>query len=160
MMLTVPAAEELLYQEAELLDDWKLVEWSQLFTADAVYLVPPTTLADADPRRDLFLVYDDSHRLQQRALRLLKKSAHAEYPRSRTRRLVSNVRVKPLDATAARVTCNFVVYRSRAERQDIYPGHAEYDVVTDDTGALRFRRKLAVLDIDMLRPQGRLSIIL
>jgi p-cumate 2,3-dioxygenase beta subunit len=160
MKLSVAAAEELLYEEADLLDSWKLVEWSRLFTEDAVYLVPPTDFPDGDPRRDLFLVYDDHHRLQQRALRLLKKGAHAEFPRSRTRRIVSNVRVKPLDTHTARVTCNFVVYRSRGDRQDVYPGHAEYDVVMDQGGALRLRRKLAVLDIDMLRPQGRLSIIL
>lgn len=160
MNITPAQAEALLYREAELLDRWKLREWADLFAADGEYLVPATDLPEGSPSKTLFLIYDDRHRLEQRAERLLKKTAHAEYPHSRTRHMVSNVQVKPLDDTATRVESNFVVYRSKGDRLDIYPGHAEYDIVMDDQGRHLIRRKLAVLDIETLRPHGKLSIIL
>ena len=57
------------------------------------------------------------------------------------------------------VTCNFVVFRSRMEVTNIYPGHAEYLLVQNGAG-LRIRSKKAVLDVDALRPHGKISIIL
>jgi p-cumate 2,3-dioxygenase subunit beta len=153
-------AEDFLYREAALLDSWRLSEWAELFTDDGEYLVPATDEPDGDPSSTLFLIYDDRHRLGERAKRLLKKSAHAEFPHSRTRRIIGNVVVgAPCDALVP-VTCNFVVYRSRFEKSDIYPGHSAYDLVLGGAHGIRIRRKRAVLDIEALRPQGKVSIIL
>jgi len=152
-------AEDFLYREARLLDDWRLTEWAALFTEDGEYLVPPTDQPDGDPATTLFLIYDDRHRLDERAKRLLNREAHAEHPRSRTRRLIGNVIVGEAQGDLVQVSCNFVVYRSRFEKSDVYPGHSTYDLVLGDGGA-RIRRKTAVLDIDTLRPQGKVSIIL
>lgn len=157
--LTVPQAEALLYHEADLLDNWRLLEWAALFTADGEYLVPATSAPDGDPKTSLFLIYDDRHRLEERAKRLLKRSAHAEYPHSRTRHLVSNVTVAAAPDGGARVRCNFVVYRSRLDNVQVFPGHSEYQMVAGDAGQWLIRRKRATLDIEMLRPHGRLSII-
>ena len=63
------------------------------------------------------------------------------------------------EGTVTPVFCNFVVFRSRMEKTDIYPGHAEYRLVRGSDG-LRIRSKKAILDIDVLRPQGKVSIIL
>ena len=42
--------EDFLFAEAELLDEWRLPEWLELFTDDAIYYVPATDLAvDASP---------------------------------------------------------------------------------------------------------------
>jgi p-cumate 2,3-dioxygenase subunit beta len=35
------AVERFLFEEAELLDGWKLADWEALLTDDAQYLVPP-----------------------------------------------------------------------------------------------------------------------
>jgi p-cumate 2,3-dioxygenase beta subunit len=35
-------AEDLLYKEAALLDEWRLDEWLELLTEDATYEIPPT----------------------------------------------------------------------------------------------------------------------
>jgi len=37
--------EDLLYREAALLDEWRLEEWLELLTDDAVYQVPPTDVS-------------------------------------------------------------------------------------------------------------------
>jgi p-cumate 2,3-dioxygenase beta subunit len=157
--VTRPEVEDFLFHEAQLLDNWQLDQWVALFTDDGEYLIPPTDVPDGDPKRDLFLVYDDRHRLGERARRLGKKSAHAEFPHSRTRHMIANVQVRQ-DGAAVRATCNFVVYRSKNGVNDIYPGHSEYDLVPGDDGGFRIRRKRAVLDVDTLRPQGKVSIIL
>jgi p-cumate 2,3-dioxygenase beta subunit len=152
-------AEDFLFKEAALLDAWRLEEWANLFTADGEYLIPATDAPDGAPGTSLYLVYDDRHRLGERAKRLLKKTAHAEQPRSRTRHMSSNVMVAEAEGAVMPVFCNFVVFRSRMEKTDIYPGHAEYRLVYGSDG-LRIRSKKAILDIDVLRPQGKVSIIL
>src|SRR4051794_3128961 len=93
MNITRQEIEEFLYQEAELLDTWKMKEWVSLFAAEATYEIPPIGSPDADFKKSLFLVHDDRARLEQRALRLLKKEAHVEYPHSATVHNVSNVRI-------------------------------------------------------------------
>ena len=150
--------EDFLFHEAALLDAWLLDDWAALFTDDGEYLIPPTDMPDGDPSKHLFIAYDDRHRLGERAKRLGKKGAHAEFPHSRTRHMISNVRIKQ-EGDAVRATCNFVVYRSKQGVNDVYPGHSEYDLIPAD-GAFRIRRKRAVLDVDTLRPQGKVSIIL
>ena len=151
--------EDFLFHEADLLDRWSLDAWAMLFTDDGEYLIPPTDLPDGDPGKHLFLVYDDRHRLGERAKRLGKKAAHAEFPHSRTRHLVTNVRITQ-DGVIANVTCNFVVYRSKNGVNDIYPGHSIYRLVAQADGGFKIRSKRAVLDVDTLRPQGKVSIIL
>lgn len=158
--VTRSAIEDFLYEEAALLDAWQLTEWANLFTDDAQYLVPSTDAPDGDPRTTLFLIYDDRHRLAERAKRLLNKNAHAEFPHSQTRHLVSNVRFKVLpDSGEIEVYCNFVVYRSKGEVNDVYPGYSIYRLVLSGDG-FRIREKRAVLNAQSLRPEGKVSIIL
>ncbi len=157
--VTRSEVEDFLFHEADLLDTWQLDEWAKLFTDDGEYLIPPTDLPDGDPAKHLFLVYDDRHRLGERAKRLGKKTAHAEFPHSRTRHLITNVRIAQ-DATTVNATCNFVVYRSKNGVNDVYPGHSLYRLVVQADGSFKIRSKRAVLDVDTLRPQGKVSIIL
>lgn len=161
MQITVADAEQFLYQEAALLDAWKLKEWVALFTSDGEYLVPSTDTPMGDASTDLFLIFDDRFRLEQRAIRLLKNTAHAEFPKSRTHHLVTNVRVSAGDNGMVRIDSNFVVYRSRGGKTDVFPGHNIHEVVVGDSlSTHRIRRKRAVLGIDTLRDQGKLSILL
>jgi p-cumate 2,3-dioxygenase beta subunit len=153
--LTRSEAEDFLFREAALLDGWRLTEWADLFTEDGEYLVPSTDQPDADPSASLYLVYDDRHRLQERAKRLLKKQAHAEFPHSRVRRIIGNVMTEPGENGTARVLCSFVVYRSRLGKNDVYPGHSEYDLDVSAKPDIRIKRKKAILDVDALGPQGK-----
>jgi p-cumate 2,3-dioxygenase beta subunit len=150
--------EDFLFHEAALLDAWKLEEWAQLFTDDGVYLVPPTDLPEGDPANTLFLVNDDRFRLGERARRLMKSRAHAEFPHSRTQHTISNVRAVN-GGDGVTVDCHFIVYRVRREIQDVFPGISRYSLVRAN-GSFRIRKKRAMLTLDSLRPQGKLSIIL
>jgi len=158
---TRPRIEDFLYHEAALLDDWKLEEWLALFTADARYEVPATDLPrDASPETNLFYIADDAYRLNERVKRLQKKTAHSEFPRSKTRHLVSNVRVLESDASGCRIAAAFITYRTKGGHTDTYIGSSDYRLVAVDGGQLRIRHKRCVLDLDSLRPHGRVSILL
>ena len=89
--------EDFLFQEAAMLDEWRLDDWVKLFTEDARYVVPTTDLPEGDPKRDLVFINDDITRLHARVARLTSRHAHREYPWSRTRRFVSNVRVEEIN---------------------------------------------------------------
>ena len=158
--VTRAEAEDLLFEEADLLDQWKLEQWLALYTADASYLVPSTDLPPgADPARSLFYIADDRTRMNERIVRLMKKSAHSEYPRSRTRHLVSNVRVGAAEGEDTPVSAAFATFRTKNGITDTYMGRLLYRLTRVD-GALRIRQKRCELDLDGLRPHGRVSIIL
>jgi p-cumate 2,3-dioxygenase beta subunit len=152
--------EDFLFEEADLLDQWKLDEWLALFTDDARYYVPPTDLRgdDADPNTSLFYVCDDRNRMNERVTRLKKAGAHSEWPRSKTRHLVSNVRVTH-DREMIRARASFAVWRSKDVTSDVFVGHYLYDIVADDA-VFRIQKKTCVLDMEALRPHARISIIL
>jgi p-cumate 2,3-dioxygenase beta subunit len=151
--------EDLFYEEAALLDEWRLQEWLDLLTEDATYEVPSTDMPEGDSRTTLFIIADNIERIRSRVHQLLGKSAWAENPPSRTRRLISNVRIREVEGDTIRVTANFVVYRMRFELMDTYVGRYEYTLVRRD-GVLKIRQRRAILDLEALRPHGKVSIIL
>jgi p-cumate 2,3-dioxygenase beta subunit len=150
--------EVFLYEEAQLLDAWKLSEWLALFAPNGRYLIPSLGEPDATSQESLYLVCDDSLRLKSRVQQLLGRSAWAENPPSRTRHLVSNVLAYPQD-DILRVAANFVIYRMRHELIDTYIGRYEHQLTRID-GELRFLVRKTVLDLEALRPHGKVSFIL
>ncbi len=151
--------EDFLYEEAALLDEWRLREWLDLLTDDVTYEVPSTDTPDGDSRSTLFIVADNAERLHLRVEQLLGKSAWAENPKSRTRRMISNVRIRRIEDDTVDMTANFVVYRMRSGHIDTYIGRYEYTLVQHDNG-LKIRHRKAILDLEALQPHGKVSIIL
>lgn len=152
--------EEFLYREAAMLDRWDLEPWLALFTDDAIYHVPTIgTATDVGPENTLFYVADDRVRLRERVLRLQKKGAHVEWPRSRTRHMVSNVLIEKREADELIVCAAFAVYRFKNGASDVYVGSYRYRLTAPD-GVLRIREKRSMLDMEALRPHGRVSILL
>jgi len=152
--------EDFLYEEAAMLDEWRLDDWIALFAKGAIYEVPAAGAADdVSAANALFYIADDYHRLCQRVERLKKDAAHSEFPRSDGLRLISNVRILGNAETGTSVGCAFVTYRSKNDVTDIYFGHHRY-VLQPADGAIRIVSKRTLLDMSSLRPQGRVSIIL
>lgn len=151
--------EDFLFTEAALLDDWRLDEWLALLTEDVRYIVPATDARDADPSTTLSIISDDAQRLRARAEQLLGKYAWAEHPPSRTRRLITNVRICRADATTVDATANFAVYRFRGDVAETFVGRYEHTLVRHADG-LKIQLRKAILDLEALRPHGKLSIIL
>ena len=151
--------EDFLFHDAMLLDEWRLDEWLDLFAPDASYRVPPLGRPGADPERDTFLVNDNRFRLEQRVASLQKRSAHAESPRSATRRLVSNVQVRQAESEGVEVCANFCIFRYRGDAAAQFVGCYRHELVHIGD-QLRFRRRVALLDSPVLHPAGAVSILL
>lgn len=154
--------EQFLFHEAELLDDWRLPEWAELYTDDSTYEVTsPNAInpKEASASNSLFLVCDRKDRIEARAVRLMKNTAHAEFPHSKTRHLVTNVRPVRVDGGDIAVKANFCVYRTKEEHTVMYMGEYHYVLVAED-GEFRIRNKRCILDLNSLYEQGRLTIIL
>ena len=147
--------EDFLYLEAELLDDRKLREWLELLTDDIRYWMPirynplerPEDLSDelAKPG-DGYYFDDDKKSLSLRIERVYVKSAWAEMPPSRTRHLISNVRIKNDDGREIEVHSNFLVYRTRLETdQDIFVG-TRRDILRRANDSFKIAKRTIILD--------------
>ncbi|MCZ6888511.1 MAG: aromatic-ring-hydroxylating dioxygenase subunit beta [Gammaproteobacteria bacterium] len=157
--LTREEVENFLYDEAALLDEWKLDEWLGLMTDDVEYFVPPTDEPDSDSSDTLFIVADNAERLKARVYQLTHPGAWAESPPSRTRRMISNVRIRESNGDEHRVTANFIVYRIRNGKTDAYVGRYEHVLVKNGSG-IKIRERRSILDHEALRPHGKVSIII
>ena len=153
----IAAVAQFLYDEAALLD-----EWLALFHLEAAaYLIPsPEDLSD-DPATTLHLVNDSMTTLAGRIGRLKSKHAHAESPRSRTRRQIANVRVwqGPDDLLSRSV---FDVTRVRGGVVDRYVGVYEHQLLpggTEDMPWLIGRRRVWI-DHSIESAGGQVSILL
>ena len=158
----VTAVAQFLYDEAALLDEWRLDEWLALFHPEAAkYLIPsPEDLSD-DPATTLHLVNDAMTMLAGRVERLKSKPAHAESPRSRTRRQIANVRVWqcPDDLQSRSV---FDVIRVRAGVVDRYVGVYEHQLLPgrDEETPWLIGKRRVLIDHSIESAGGQVSILL
>ena len=152
--------QDFLFREAALLDEWRLEEWEQLLTDDATYYVPPNDRHDGDHRSTLFTIADDRERIRQRVIRILDPNCHAEYPRSRTRRIIGNVRVVGQDGDLITAVANFVCYRFRRhERIREYVGSYRY-ILKREQDSFRIKERRVFVDAQELGSLGSVSFIL
>jgi p-cumate 2,3-dioxygenase beta subunit len=159
-VVTRAEVEDFLYHEAALLDDWKLKEWEALLTEDAAYYVPPNDQPDSDHRGTLFLVADDRERIRQRIIRINDPNCHAEYPKSRTRRMISNVRIVAVEGDLVTIAANFVCYRYRRyERIREYVGGYRH-ILKRAGDSFRIKERRVLIDAHELGTLGSVSFIL
>ena len=158
--VTRAEVEDFLYFEADLLDNWRLDDWLTLLTDDASYYVPPNDKPDGDHRFTLFTVADDIVRLRERIIRLKDPNCHAEFPPSRTRRMITNVRVTGLEDDLILVSANFAIFRHRRnEPSRDFVGRYRYKLKRTDAG-LKIHERRAILDSEELGPLGAVSFLL
>jgi p-cumate 2,3-dioxygenase beta subunit len=152
--------EDFLYREAALLDEWRLEEWLSLLTEDARYLVPPNDVPDGDPKNTLFILSDDIVRIKERIKRLMSPECHAEFPHSRTRRIIGNVRIVEDAGNEITVAANFTCSKFRRyERVRQYVGAYRY-VLKRESAGFKIKERRVVIDAHELGSLGTVSFIL
>jgi len=97
--------------------------------------------------------------LRERVIRLNSRRAHREFPYSRTRRIITNVRVRNVNDRDIFAKASFVVYRFRNEQADQYVGRYENTLMRLNN-VLKIRSRKAILDLMALQPVGPVSVIL
>jgi 3-phenylpropionate/cinnamic acid dioxygenase small subunit len=147
--------EDLLYLEAELLDERRLREWLDLFTDDVHYWMPvrhnpldrPTSpVEELSKPGESYYFNDSKESLRLRVERLYLKTAWAEMPPSRTRHLISNIRIKKDDGVELEVQSNFIVYRTRMEKDEDFFVGTRNDTLRRLDGKLKIARRTILLD--------------
>ena len=161
-------------REAWLLDERRLTEWLELFTDDVLYFMPRRKNVprrelhrEQTPLGDLAILEEDKRYLAMRVARLDTGMAWAEDPPSRTRHLVGNLEVTPLEAGEVtpleggevQARTAFLVYRSHLETDhQILSGYRE-DVLRRAEGGWKIARRTIVLDANVLLDKN-LSVFL
>ena len=100
--------EQLLFEEAELLDHGRFEQWLKLLMPEMTYEVRP---ADADT----WYALETAATLALRVKRLATGCAWAEQPRVPTRRLLNNVRAHE-SKDEVHVRCNLLVYALQSDQ--------------------------------------------
>jgi biphenyl 2,3-dioxygenase beta subunit len=148
-------------EEAALLDHLRFEEWVELFTDDASYFMP---IRRTVPRRNLGneftkpgeMAYfdDDKATLVGRVQKLGTGTAWAEDPPSRTRHLVTNVRIVEDSGTELTVETAFHLYRTRLKSEiDEWIGRRE-DVLRRTDQGFRIARRHIFLDQTLVLSQN------
>jgi 3-phenylpropionate/cinnamic acid dioxygenase small subunit len=145
---------EFLYEEAALLDQLRLQEWAARLAQDLIYTAPlretrPMDQQSASLVRSVQHFHDDWRSLMGRIMRLTgTKSAWAEDPPSRTRRLVTNVLVaKTPKPDEFSVTSYLLITRSRFNSSEYDLISAERrDLLREDRDSFKLARREIILD--------------
>lgn len=149
--------EQFLFREARLADEGDYDGWESLWTDDGVYWIPANG-DDIDPDRQMSIVYDNRSRIALRVRQLKHDKRHSQNPRSRLRRLLSNIEILATDDGADVVVgANFLVYESRDRGTTIWGGRNEYRLRQVD-GQWRMARKKVML-VDNDRPLSTLAFL-
>lgn len=137
--------QSLLYCEADCADEHRFDDWLALWDkeGDLLYWIPAGA-DDIDPARAISIVYDNRTRLDDRMFRLKSRSAHSQRPRSRMRRVVSNVVIENDDGERVKVRANFILAELRNGHQDVFNGRFIYELRRRD-GMLRIASKKVLL---------------
>jgi 3-phenylpropionate/cinnamic acid dioxygenase small subunit len=159
--------EEFLYFEAELLDDRRFEEWLDLWTEDSHYWMPiRSTRVRGDEEHELTKPWENSYFdddlgvLRRRVAKLDTRFSWAEEPPSRTRHLLSNIRLKPAEKPDELiVVCNFITYRTRlSSDEDKWVGERK-DTLRKVNGAWKIADRQVFLDEAVLKSKN-LSVFL
>ena len=146
--LTRERAETFLYREAQLADEHRFDEWLALWETSEITYWIPANQNDIDPQRHISIAYDDRERLEGRLMRLKSRGMHSQQPRSRMRRMVSNVVIESDDGALAQVEANFMLVELRSNAQSTYGGRFIYRLRYDAAGIHLVSKKVLLVNND------------
>lgn len=144
--------ENFLYDEARLMDEHHYDEWLSLWTDDAIYFVP-CGRDDADPTKEVSIIYDDRMRLEDRITRLKSGVAYAQEPKSRMRRVISNIQIEKRENGEVIVNSNFILPELRLHRQNIWAGRTIHKLRLENGGLKMAYKKVILINNDEELPE-------
>src|SRR5882757_6837878 len=149
--------ESFYYDEAALLDQRRYREWLDLFTDDTHYWMPvrrtkASNQLDGEFSRlgDMAFFDDNKAMLTMRVRRLETGYAWAEEPPSRTRHLVTNVRIVAADGEHITAESNFHLHRTRLASDENNWIGLRRDVLQRSDGLLRIAARHIFLEQTVL----------
>lgn len=152
--------EQFLFLEARLADEGDYDGWEALWTDDGVYWIPANG-DDIDPATQMSIIFDNRSRIALRVRQLKHDKRHSQNPKSRLRRLLSNIELLDHggnDGDDVSVGANFLVYESRERGTTIWGGRSEYALRRVDGHWRMARKKVMLVDND--RPISTLAFLI
>lgn len=152
------AVERWLYDEAELLDDKRFDDWLERLADDIAYLVPirsnrPPRDRTPQPAERSAHIEDDKTGLRVRVKRLNTGLAWAEDPPTKTRHLITNVRINASEEpNELQVKSNFFIYIARPNVEQASFAGERHDVlrVLENEKRFELARRTVILDQTIL----------
>lgn len=155
--LDIREVEQFVYREARFADEHDYDAWEALWTDDAIYWVPAGD-DDADPMARMSVIFDNRNRISTRIRQLKTGRRYAQAPRSRLRRIVSNVEVLGTEGADTEVGANFVLVESRERGNELWAGRITYRLRAVD-GEIKLAYKKIVL-VDNARVLPNLAFLI
>jgi 3-phenylpropionate/cinnamic acid dioxygenase small subunit len=157
-MITQYEVERFLYEEAALLDAHRYEQWLELLTDDIHYFMP---IRRTRTKRELdaeftqpgeMAWYDDNKIvLAARVTKFATGRSWAEDPPSRTRHLITNVRVIEDNGSELTVESNFHLYRTRLKSEESSWIGSRRDVLRRELdGRLKIAKRTILLEQTVL----------
>jgi 3-phenylpropionate/cinnamic acid dioxygenase small subunit len=122
---TLEDVTQFIYREARLQDEHAYDDWESLWADDGVYWVPANG-EGSDPEREMSIIYDNRSRIGLRIRQYHTGKRFSQTPRSRLRRLVSNVEVLEDDGREILVAANAMVFESQTRGDTVWASRNEY----------------------------------
>lgn len=132
-----------IWQEADMLDHGDFVEWLDLWTENATYIIPIDPL-ETDFENTLNYAYDDHHMRQLRVTRLTSGESISTTPRARTVRSQSRFRVLSDEAGIVTVRCAQNLREFRKDVLKQYTADVTFELVRSGE-SFKIQRKLIQL---------------
>jgi len=153
-----------LNQEAELLDNWEFSNWLELLDRDLQYRIPVRITRDKNSGKGFsnraFFMDEDFSSMSMRVARLSSDYAWSENPRTRTRRMVSNIRVSVDGTGTLNVRSNVATFCYRGDAAvPLVLTYERHDVLKRDGENLKLQNRLVLFDTTVLGLES-LSIFL
>lgn len=145
-----------LFREARLMDEHRYAEWLGLFDDECVYWIPSNE-EDYDPNVHVSILYCTRPVLEGHVQRLIDGKVFTQVPKSRLRRVVSNIEVS-LEGGEVLVTANCLISEYRNHLHRVHGARSDYRLVEKD-GDFRIRsKKVTLTSID--EPQDNVTFLL
>jgi len=124
-MLRLAEVTQFIYREARLQDDHQYRDWEALWSDDAVYWVPANG-EDIDPEQKMSIIYDNRSRIALRVAQFYTGKRYTQEPRSRLRRVVSNVEITGEEGDCLVVIANALTFETAGRGDVLWASKNEY----------------------------------
>lgn len=166
----VARVEQFYYREARLLDERCLQQWIALADESLEYSMPTRFVPHPDPKlqdTEAFLSVDrELDRADgpngspirhenfigafARTFRAYKTNAWSESPAPRTRRMISNVEVTPLEDSQYRTFSNFMMFYSHLGKDNHTMSGGRRDILKEVDGDFKLLKREVIIDMDII----------
>ncbi len=148
---------QFIYKEARFQDNHEYNAWEALWTDDGIYWIPANG-EGTDPENEMSIVYDNRSRISLRVRQFHTGKRLSQTPKSRLRRLVSNIEILRTGGNEIVATANAMVFESTTRGEQIWVSRNEYTLRRVDADLQMALKKVILVNNE--KPLFTLSFLI